>query len=144
MKPKRWKILAAASLTVFLGTGRAWCDFNPNDWFDECPDNLCGAPPTGGAGGGGGGGGPILVNWDLGPKFSLEEDIDADGHADTRDNCPFTPNDQTDTDGDGIGDACDNCVSVANADQTDTDGDGVGDACDPDIDGDGIPNASDN
>ena len=33
---------------------------------------------------------------------------------------------------------------VTNQDQTDTDGDSTGDACDPDIDNDGVPNATDN
>ncbi|MGH3645466.1 MAG: thrombospondin type 3 repeat-containing protein, partial [Mycobacterium sp.] len=46
-------------------------------------------------------------------------------------------------DTDEYGDACDNCDLVANFDQADFDGDDLGDVCDPDIDGDGIPNASD-
>ena len=49
----------------------------------------------------------------------------------------------TDTDADGIADSCDNCPSLANADQRDSDLDGVGDLCDPDDDGDGVPDASD-
>jgi hypothetical protein len=53
----------------------------------------------------------------------------------------------SDTDGDGWVDQfvglCDNCPSDPNPTQTDTDGDGAGDVCDPDIDGDGEPNASD-
>jgi hypothetical protein len=55
----------------------------------------------------------------------LEADTDADGVADSIDNCPTVPNgpaqagvagvgNQTDTDGDGVGDACDNCVYVSN------------------------------
>jgi hypothetical protein len=36
----------------------------------------------------------------------------------------------------------DNCPGVTGDNQADMDSDGIGDACDPDIDGDGIPNAS--
>ena len=60
---------------------------------------------------------------------------------------------QPDTDGDGVA-GCDNCPTVPNGpaqanipgvgNQTDTNGNGIGDACDPDIDGDGVLNASDN
>ncbi|MCP3982327.1 MAG: hypothetical protein GY716_23745 [bacterium] len=38
----------------------------------------------------------------------------------------------------------DNCLGVHNPEQVDTDMDGLGDACDPDIDNDGVENASDN
>ncbi|MGZ3319257.1 MAG: thrombospondin type 3 repeat-containing protein, partial [Isosphaeraceae bacterium] len=38
----------------------------------------------------------------------------------------------------------DNCPTAPNPDQRDTNGNGIGDACDPDIDGDGVLNASDN
>ena len=72
-------------------------------------------------------------------------DLDADGIADSVDNCLFVKNpSQIDTDSDGFGDACDNCPTVASANQNDTDGDGLGDVCDPDIDNDGVLNASDN
>ncbi len=85
-----------------------------------------------------------------------DPDSDGDGFCNSVDNCPNQPNPgQIDGDSNGIGDACDdsdgdtvvdardNCPDVPNSDQADLDGDGLGDACDPDIDGDGIPNASD-
>jgi len=69
-------------------------------------------------------------------------DGDADGVADTVDNCPATPNlDQADTDFDANGDACDNCPSVANVGQENYDGDAYGDACDDDDDNDGFSDA---
>ncbi len=52
--------------------------------------------------------------------------------------------DTVDADGDGVGNSCDNCPQVANPDQHNVDGDVDGDVCDPDIDGDGHPNLSDN
>ncbi len=66
---------------------------------------------------------------------ACDPDIDADGHANEDDNCPFIPNsDQDDSDGDGRGDLCDNCESIPNPDQHDFDEDRVGDACDNCID----------
>lgn len=79
-------------------------------------------------------------------------DTDADGIADSSDNCPAISNpDQIDTDGDLLGDSCDscpndfsndtdhdgvcgdldNCPLVTNPDQIDTDGNGIGDNCQP-------------
>jgi len=70
---------------------------------------------------------------------------DTDGVDPRIDNCPFVTNaDQADAEGDGVGDPCDNCPGISNPNQTDQDHDGLGDACDPDIDGDGLLNASDN
>ena len=69
---------------------------------------------------------------------------DGDTPRDIGDNCPLTTNaSQGDVDSDSQGDACDNCPAVSNVDQADLDGDGIGDACDPDLDGDGTPNAQD-
>ena len=51
---------------------------------------------------------------------------------------------QVDGDADGVADTLDNCPADANTNQLDTDGDGLGDACDDDMDGDGFPNAADN
>ena len=64
--------------------------------------------------------------------------------------CDLTPN--GDDDSDTIDNLADNCPAIANANQQDTDNDGTGDVCDAtpngdvdpnDLDGDGIPNASD-
>jgi bacillolysin len=85
-------------------------------------------------------------------------DTDADGVADTSDNCPTTANaDQADNDRDAQGDACDpdddndtvadtgdNCPTTANADQANNDRDAQGDACDPDDDNDTVADTGDN
>ncbi|MCP3873969.1 MAG: hypothetical protein GY699_12535 [Desulfobacteraceae bacterium] len=75
-----------------------------------------------------------------------QENSDSDDFGDACDNCPDDENfDQTDSDGDCAGDVCDKCPAIySNEPFFDTDTDGVGDACDPDIDQDGVPNASDN
>ncbi len=83
-------------------------------------------------------------------------DGDGDGHADSRDNCPFVANPgQEDEDGDTRGDVCDtdadgdgwpndtdNCPLDANPSQADRDANGEGDAC-QDTDGDGVPDIFD-
>jgi hypothetical protein len=91
-----------------------------------------------------GGHNDVYTNLDDGEALHQGGDADGDGIPDAEDNCPLVANpDQADADGDGSGDACDNCPDVANPTQRDLDRDGVGDACDPDIDGDGVPNATD-
>jgi hypothetical protein len=120
-----------------------------NAIWDECGEVECGAPPSGGIGGGGAGGGPVLVSYELGPYFYLQDDKDGDGAHDIYDNCPLMPNFQNENeDGDNYGDACDNCPGVANNDQMNSDApDGdpmadAGDACDDDDDDDGIPDVA--
>ena len=109
----------------------------------------------------------------IGDVCDLCTDTDADGFGNPGfpastcplDNCPTATNPgQQNADGDATGDVCDpcpgdalndidgdticanfdNCPVVPNTDQDDIDFDGIGDACDPDIDGDGLDNASDN
>jgi hypothetical protein len=76
--------------------------------------------------------------------ITANRNSDGDPPRDIGDNCPLATNDsQGDVDADSQGDACDNCPSTANVDQADLDGDQIGDACDPDLDGDGVPNATD-
>jgi hypothetical protein len=69
------------------------------------------------------------------------------------DNAPFVSNTtQRDDDVDGVGDVVDNCLSTQNPYlegvyppvQANLDGDEEGDACDGDMDGDDVPNSSDN
>ncbi len=73
----------------------------------------------------------------------LNLDVDADGIANSSDNCPLVSNvGQTDVDADTVGDACDNCVNTPNRDQLDADADNIGDLCDDctDSDNDGFGN----
>ncbi|HPM23441.1 MAG TPA: DUF6345 domain-containing protein [Phycisphaerae bacterium] len=64
------------------------------------------------------------------PLVDVPPDADADGVADSADNCPATHNPrQLDGDEDGVGDACDNCPHTYNPGQEDTDADGTGDVC---------------
>jgi probable HAF family extracellular repeat protein len=75
---------------------------------------------------------------------SVEQDVDADGVPDDKDNCPTHPNTaQENSDSDSFGDACDNCTLVDNEDQRDTDADLYGNICDGDFDQNEIVNYSD-
>lgn len=88
----------------------------------------------------------------------LNPDVDYDGTANEKDNCPTTFNpDQKDTDADRMGDLCDedddndgipdvkdNCSLVSNPDQTNVDNDMFGNACDYDLDNDGVQDSLDN
>ncbi|MFH1724590.1 MAG: LamG-like jellyroll fold domain-containing protein, partial [Elusimicrobiota bacterium] len=144
------------------GQGDA-CDACPNDADNDADgDGVCGDVDNC----------PATANADqedtdasgIGDACNEATDTDEDEYEEAFDNCPATPNsDQADGDADGMGNACDacpadpaddadedgvcgdvdNCPASANADQADADGDGQGDACDPDVDGDGVPNASD-
>lgn len=144
MNRSLWTALLMGVPLAFAGNAHAQSGDPPF----ECDDQFgqCGTPDQSGGGGGGGGGGSILINnTDLGDTYQNADDYDDDGLEDPFDNCARTANvEQGDADGDGVGDACDSCPSSANADQIDLDGDGSGDACDADIDGDNIPNLSDN
>ncbi|MEX1071520.1 MAG: M4 family metallopeptidase [Anaerolineales bacterium] len=74
-----------------------------------------------------------------------DQDSDLDGFSDNQDNCPFTANaDQENTDGDYAGDACEVCDDAYNVIAWHT-GWGFGDPypLEPDIDGDGTPDACD-
>ena len=76
-----------------------------------------------------------------------QPDTDGDTVPDSVDNCPLVPNpDQNNSDSgprsSGSG-AIGNGASIAGDDRTVPNGDSLGDACDPDLDNDGIPNASD-
>ncbi len=71
---------------------------------------------------------------------TVSESILADGSAvpseviHTRSNLTVNVGAIVDQDADGIADSMDNCVTVANASQLDTDNDFIGNACDPDVD----------
>lgn len=123
-------------LTVVAGNIVGIGDINGDDMFDG---EIHGA-----------------IAWVGQPCPGGANDGDGDGIDDSIDNCDLTGNpDQADRDGDGIGNWCDDpdgdwlldtvdtCPSTYGS-GPDSDGDGFGDVCDPDKDGDGIPNASDN
>ena len=55
----------------------------------------------------------------------------------------FVPVGAVDEDNDGADDSADNCLGLANPGQQDTNGDGYGNLCDPDLNNDGIVNATD-
>ncbi|HWO56004.1 MAG TPA: M28 family peptidase [bacterium] len=83
--------------------------------------------------------------------YSIQTDVDNDGHPNDADNCPLIAGaGQDDGDGDGFGDPCDNCPTIYNPGQEDDDADNVGNLCDQcpgdpinDPDNDGVCAASD-
>jgi hypothetical protein len=74
--------------------------------------------------------GAVIVKVDI--DATTLDDLDGDGVPNNEDNCPGTPNDQTNSDSDSHGDACDNCPYVDNEDQIDSNDNGKGDACEVD------------
>jgi len=77
-----------------------------------------------------------------GTPDETDEDIDGDGILNTDENSAGTDPTITDTDGDKVSDKEDS-FPTDSTEWADTNGNGVGDNLDPDIDGDGIPNADD-
>jgi hypothetical protein len=73
---------------------------------------------------------------------SCPNDADGDGICGDVDRCSYDA--ENDIDGDGVCGNADNCPYDYNRPQKDNDNDGFGDVCDDDIDGDNIPNATDN
>lgn len=81
------------------------------------------------------------------PDCSDRGDNDGDGLVDFPQDLQCATaesrHEDADSDADGIADTFDNCVVDANADQRDTDADGFGNACDPDLDDNGVVNFAD-
>jgi hypothetical protein len=69
----------------------------------------------------------------------LDPDTDGDSHLDGSDNCPLVANPGQENADIQIG----NGTGIPGDDATVPNGDSLGDACDPDMDNDGLPNASD-
>jgi hypothetical protein len=87
-------IIGFALFVLTFFSTQSFAITDPNGWFDECPDQSAAhlrqeewaeeEPAEA----------PYWCSYDIGPYFSLDEDADADGYLDTRDNCPYLPNDQ--------------------------------------------------
>ena len=107
------------------------CDTDPasgSDANDSDGDTLTGTCDTNGEGTN-----PKVGSWNSAPPWDTGQDVDGDGYMNYVDNCPTTPD--SDTNNDGHIDY-----------QQDTDGDTVGNLCDPAPstpgDGKGYPNPS--
>jgi hypothetical protein len=118
---------AGVALIEFdLPSGGVFAHTSVSLWYDSTATSLLGVAI---AAGGGWGTFVGSSNAPLNTSFPFAIDL--------------TQGDEVDTDADGVADSADNCLATANADQTDSDGDDFGNACDADFNNDCIVNAAD-